>query len=65
MEQPYCGTPFVHCVNTFGPFKRGNTLLANLEILSTFLFVFLPESGEFMDHRKQKNYLLDIFDHQT
>jgi hypothetical protein len=69
----YCGTPFQHCVNILGPFKRGDALLANREILSSSVnfsmrssFVFLPESGEcFIDRRTHEKYRLDFFDHNT
>jgi hypothetical protein len=69
----YCGTPFQHCVNILGPFKRGDALLANREILSSSVnfsmrssFVFLPESGEcFIDRRTHENYRLNFFDYKT
>lgn len=69
----YCGTPFSHCVNILGPFKRGDTLLANREILSSAVnfsmrssFIFLPESGEcFVDRRTHEKYRLDFFDYKT
>jgi hypothetical protein len=69
----YCGAPFQNCVNILGPFKRGDALLANREILSSAVnfsmrssFVFLPESGEcFIDRRTHEKYILDFFDHQT
>jgi len=67
----YCGTPFNHCVNILGPFKRGDALLANREILSYSVnfsmrssFVFLPESGEcFYDRQTGESYRLNFFDH--
>lgn len=67
----YCGTPFNHCVNILGPFKRGDALLANREILSYSVnfsmrssFVFLPESGQcFYDRETGESYQLDFFDY--
>ena len=67
----YCGTPFNHCVNILGPFKRGDALLANREILSYSVnfsmrssFVFLPESGEcFYDRQTGESYTVDFFDY--
>jgi hypothetical protein len=69
----YCGTPFQHCVNILGPFKRGDALLRNREILSTSVnfsmrssFVFLPLSGEcFTDRKTHERYLIDFFDYRT
>jgi len=69
----YCGTPFSHCVNILGPFKRGDALLANREILSSSVnfsmrssFIFLPMSGEcFVDRQTHEKYRLDFFDYKT
>ena len=69
----YCGTPFNHCVNILGPFKRGDALLANREILSYSVnfsmrssFVFLPESGEcFYDRETGESYPVNFFDHNS
>jgi hypothetical protein len=69
----YCGTPFIHCVNILGPLKRGDSLLANSDILSAAVnfsmrssFVFLPESGEcFLNRHTEEKYILDFFDYKT
>jgi hypothetical protein len=69
----YCGTPFLHCVNILGPFKRGDSLLANRDILSAAVnfsmrssFVFLPESGEcFINRHTEEKYNLDFFDYKV
>ena len=69
----YVGTPFSHCVNILGPFKRGDSFLANREILSASVnftmrssFVFLPESGEcFIDRKTHRKLLIDFFDYKN
>lgn len=69
----YCGTPFQHCVNILGPFKRGDALLRNREILSTSVnfsmrssFIFLPFSGEcFVDRKTHEKYPIDFFNYET
>jgi Lecithin:cholesterol acyltransferase len=69
----YAGTPFEHCVGILGPLKRGDSLLANREILSAEVnfsmrssFVFLPFSGQcFYDRRTREKYLMDFFNYNT
>ena len=69
----YCGTPFLHCINILGPLKRGDSFLANHDILSAAVnfsmrssFIFLPESGEcFINRRTREKYILEFFDYKT
>ena len=69
----YCSTPFLQCISILGPLKRGDSFLANHDILSaaaTFSmrssFIFLPESGEcFFNRRTREKYILEFFDYKT